>query len=66
MFGALLARKTVRRFALAGCRGFGAAPRGKKQITGFRLAANESASDWEKFLGNLYCRGLTGKGKGSA
>jgi putative transposase len=35
---------------------------GKKEIIGFRLAASESAAEWEKFLTGLYRRGLTGEG----
>jgi len=35
---------------------------GKKEIIGFRLAASESAAEWEKFLTDLYRRGLTGEG----
>jgi putative transposase len=35
---------------------------GKKEIIDFRLAASESAAEWEKFLADLYRRGLTGEG----
>jgi len=35
---------------------------GKKEILDFRLAASESAAEWEKFLADLYRRGLTGEG----
>ena len=34
---------------------------GKKEIIDFRLAASESAAEWEKFLADLYRRGLTGE-----
>jgi hypothetical protein len=48
--------------AQAGSRRFGAAPRRQKEIIDFRLAASESAAEWEKFLADLYRRGLTGEG----
>jgi transposase-like protein len=35
---------------------------GKKEIIDFRLAASESAAEWEKFLTDLHRRGLTGHG----
>ena len=35
---------------------------GKKEIIDFRLAASESAAEWDKFLADLYRRGLTGEG----
>jgi len=35
---------------------------GKKEVIDFRLAASESAAEWEKFLTDLYRRGLTGEG----
>jgi transposase-like protein len=35
---------------------------GKKEIIDLRLAAGESAAEWEKFLADLYRRGLTGRG----
>jgi putative transposase len=35
---------------------------GKKEVIDFRLAVSESASEWDKFLTDLYKRGLTGKG----
>jgi putative transposase len=35
---------------------------GKKEIIDFRLAASESAAEWEKFHTDLYRRGLTGEG----
>ena len=40
----------------------GLRPDGKKEIIDFRLAASESAAEWEKFLTDLYRRGLTGEG----
>jgi transposase-like protein len=33
---------------------------GKKEIIDFRLAAGESAAEWEKFLADLYRCGLGG------
>ncbi|TIR48669.1 MAG: hypothetical protein E5X53_27955 [Mesorhizobium sp.] len=33
---------------------------GKKEIIDFRLAASESAGEWERFLTDLHRRGLTG------
>src|SRR5690606_32162206 len=35
---------------------------GKKEIIDFRLAAAESAAEWEHFLTDLYRRGLSGHG----
>jgi len=35
---------------------------GRKEVIDFRLAASESAAEWEKFLNDLYRRGLTGEG----
>ncbi len=35
---------------------------GKKEVIDFRLAASESASEWDAFLTDLYKRGLNGKG----
>ena len=35
---------------------------GRKEILDFRLAAGESAVEWERFLTDLYRRGLTGAG----
>ena len=40
----------------------GLRPDGKKEIIDFRLAASESAAEWERFLTDLYRRGLTGEG----
>lgn len=61
--GVVLARKTgagaLRRPVLVA---LGLRPDGKKEIIDFRLAASESAAEWEKFLTDLYRRGLTGDG----
>ena len=61
--GVVLARKTgagaVRRPVLVA---LGLRPDGKKEVIDFRLAASESAAEWEKFLADLYRRGLTGEG----
>ena len=35
---------------------------GKKEIIDFRLAASESVAEWERFLTDLWRRGLTGEG----
>lgn len=35
---------------------------GKKEIIDYGLAGSESEAEWEKFLGDLYRRGLEGKG----
>ena len=35
---------------------------GKKEIIDFRLAVSESAAEWERFLTDLWRRGLTGEG----
>jgi putative transposase len=61
--GVILSRKT----------GMGAAKRpvlvvlgirhdGKKEIIDFRLAASESGAEWDRFLRDLFKRGLTGEG----
>lgn len=34
---------------------------GKKEVIDFRLAASESAAEWDTFLADLYKRGLTGE-----
>jgi putative transposase len=34
---------------------------GRREVIDFRLAASESAAEWERFLTDLYRRGLTGK-----
>jgi len=61
--GVVLARKTgagaLRRPVLVA---LGLRPDGKKEIIDFRLATSESAPEWEKFLSDLYRRGLTGEG----
>jgi putative transposase len=61
--GVLLARKTgagaLRRPVLVA---LGLRPDGKKEIIDFRLAASESAAEWERFLTDLFRRGLTGEG----
>jgi transposase-like protein len=59
--GVVLARKTgagvLRRPVLVA---LGLRPDGKKEIIDFRLAQSESAAEWERFLGDLIRRGLTG------
>ena len=61
--GVVLARKTgagaLRRPVLVA---LGLRHDGKKEIIDFRLAASESAAEWERFLSDLYRRGLTGEG----
>lgn len=61
--GVVLARKTgagaLRRPVLVA---LGLRHDGKKEVIDFRLAASESAAEWEKFLADLYRRGLTGEG----
>ncbi len=61
--GVVLARKTgagaLRRPVLVA---LGLRPDGKKEIIDYRLAALESADEWERFLNDLYKRGLTGEG----
>ena len=61
--GVVLARKTgagaLRRPVLVA---LGLRADGKKEVIDFRLAASESAAEWEKFLADLYRRGLTGEG----
>ena len=39
----------------------GLRPDGRKEIIDFRLATAESAAQWERFLGDLVRRGLTGE-----
>ena len=60
--GVVLARKTgagaLRRPVLVA---LGLRPDGKKEVIDFRLAVSESAAEWEKFLADLYRRGLTGE-----
>ncbi len=61
--GVVLARKTgagaIRRPVLVA---LGLRPDGKKEVIDFRLAQSESAAEWERFLGDLIRRGLTGDG----
>lgn len=61
--GVVLARKTgagaLRRPVLVA---LGLRPDGKKEVIDFRLAASESAAEWERLLTDLHHRGLTGKG----
>ncbi len=61
--GVVLARKTgagaLRRPVLVA---LGLRHDGKKEIIDFRLAGSESAAEWERFLADLYRRGLTGEG----
>jgi transposase-like protein len=38
----------------------GLRPDGKKEVIDVRLTASESAAEWERFLGDLIHRGLTG------
>lgn len=60
--GVVLARKTgagaLRRPVLVA---LGLRPDGRREIIDFRLAASESAAEWERFLTGLYRRGLTGE-----
>jgi putative transposase len=60
--GVVLARKTgagaIRRPVLVA---LGLRPDGKKEIIDYRLAAGESAAQWEQFLSDLHRRGLTGE-----
>jgi transposase-like protein len=59
--GVVLSRKTgagaVKRPVLVA---LGIRPDGRKEIIDYRLAASESAAEWEVFLTNLWERGLTG------
>ena len=61
--GVVLARKTgagaLKRPVLVA---LGITHDGKKEIIDFHLAASESAAEWERFLTDLYRRGLTGEG----
>jgi putative transposase len=61
--GVVLARKTgagaLRRPVLVA---LGIRPDGKREVIDFRLAASESAAEWERFLSDLYRRGLTAEG----
>jgi transposase-like protein len=60
--GVVLARKTgagaLRRPVLVA---LGLLPDGRKEIIDFRLAGSESAAEWERFLTDLYRRGLIGQ-----
>ncbi|MDH3472545.1 MAG: IS256 family transposase [Rhodospirillales bacterium] len=60
--GVVLARKTgagaLRRPVLVA---LGLRPDGKKEIIDYRLAVAESAAQWERFLTDLFRRGLEGK-----
>src|SRR5437899_9188499 len=61
--GVALARRTgagaIRRPVLVA---LGLRRDGKKEVIDFRLAASESAAEWERFLGDLIRRGLVGDG----
>ena len=61
--GVVLARKTgagaLKRPVLVA---LGLRPDGKKEVIDFRLEASESAAEWERFLTDLFRRGLTGEG----
>ena len=60
--GVVLARKTgagaLRRPVLVA---LGLRHDGKKEVIDYRLARGESAAEWERFLADLYRRGLTGE-----
>ena len=59
--GVVLSRKTgagaLRRPVLVA---LGILPDGKKEVIDFRLASSESEVEWERFLSDLYRRGLVG------
>ena len=61
--GVVLARKTgagaLRRRVLVA---LGLRQDGNKEVIDYRLARGESAAEWERFLDDLYKRGLTGEG----
>lgn len=61
--GVVLARKTgagaIRRPVLVA---LGLHRDGRKEVIDYQLAASESAAAWERFLTDLFRRGLTGKG----
>lgn len=61
--GVVLSRKTgagaIRRPVLVA---LGLRADGKKEVIDFHLAQSESAAEWERFLTNLFRRGLTGEG----
>jgi transposase-like protein len=60
--GVVLARKTgagaLKRPVLVA---LGIRPDGRKEVIDFRLAGSESAVEWERFLTDLFNRGLTGE-----
>src|ERR1700753_4279593 len=60
--GVILTRKTgagaIRRPVLVA---MGLRADGKKEIIDYRLAGSESAAEWERFLADLYRRGLEGR-----
>lgn len=60
--GVVLSRKTgagaLKRPVLVA---LGIRPDGKKEVIDFHLAASESAAEWERFLTDLYRRGLHGE-----
>jgi transposase-like protein len=60
--GVVLSRKTgagaLRRPVLVA---LGIRPDGRKEVIDFRLAGSESAAEWERFLTDLYRRGLVGE-----
>jgi transposase-like protein len=60
--GVVLARKTgagaIKRPVLVA---LGIRPDGRKEVIDFRLAGSESAVEWERFLTDLFKRGLTGE-----
>jgi hypothetical protein len=69
--GVVLARKTGPTGQARGLKAHGAIrrpvlvalglrPDGKKEVIDFHLAQGESAAEWERFLGDLIRRGLTG------
>ncbi len=61
--GVVLSRKTgagaLKRPVLVA---LGLRPDGKKEVIDFRLARSESAAEWERFLTDLWRRGLTDEG----
>lgn len=61
--GVVLSRKTgagaLKRPVLVA---LGLRPDGKKEVIDFRLAKSESAAEWERFLTDLWRRGLTDEG----
>ena len=63
LMGVVLSRKTgagaLKRPVLVV---LGLRPDGRKEIVDYRLARAESAAEWERFLDDLYARGLTGEG----